>query len=141
KAGDPSNAAGRLQHRTQDAHGRGLAGAIGPEQTEDLAGAAFEVEVVHGQDLAATQVAERLGQVLDVDHGRFPGLVLVIEPDVPGPCPACQTVLPSGNSSGTFLTGAAGWSGGGVSSSMKNSSIFSTCFSFSGWAASQVRQR
>ena len=38
EAGHAGRAAGRLEHGAEDAHGRGLAGAVGPEQAEDFAG-------------------------------------------------------------------------------------------------------
>ena len=52
----------------------GLAGAVGAEQAEDFAGPGLEADVIDRVDQAAAQVAERLHQVLDLDHdGEAPG--------------------------------------------------------------------
>ena len=53
---------GREQRR-QHLDGGGLAGAVGSEEGEDLPGLDVEGHAVDGFDLA-----EGLGQVLDVDH-------------------------------------------------------------------------
>ena len=44
---------GRGRDEARDhAHGRGFAGAVGPEEAEHLAGRDREGQVVHGKDLA-----------------------------------------------------------------------------------------
>ena len=48
----------------EHARGRGLARAVGPEQTEDLARAHFEVEMIDGEDVARVH----LGELLGADH-------------------------------------------------------------------------
>src|SRR5205823_8298118 len=60
EAAQASPAARRPQDGTQHAHGRGLARAVGTEQTEDLARVRLEADVVHGHHLAAPQIVERL---------------------------------------------------------------------------------
>ena len=51
------------QQRAEDAEGGGLAGPVGPQQAEHLAGIDFEAEIVNGADLA-----EGLADVADFDH-------------------------------------------------------------------------
>ena len=53
--------AGRQQSR-EHLHRRGLAAAVRPEETEDLAAADFEVDVIDGDE-----VPKALGQVLSLD--------------------------------------------------------------------------
>ncbi len=58
------DAAGRRQIGGEDAHDRGLAGAVVAEQADDLVLFDLETDVADGQD-----VAEVFGQSFDVDHG------------------------------------------------------------------------
>ena len=53
---------GRRKQSAQDADGGRFAGAVGPEESEDLALRDLERDVVHGDE-----IAEALHQVLDVD--------------------------------------------------------------------------
>ena len=62
-------AAARRKQAAQHAEGGGLAGAVGPEQAEDLAAAHLEVDVVDGGE-----GAEFLDQLLDLDHRLVPVL-------------------------------------------------------------------
>src|SRR5262249_51277532 len=71
-AGHAGDAAGRPQHRAEDAHGGRLAGAVGAEQAEDLARPRRETDAIDRVDHAAAQVAEGLGEGLDVDHSGQP---------------------------------------------------------------------
>jgi hypothetical protein len=68
EAGDTGRPSRGPQHGAEDAHGGGLAGAVGPEQAEDLPGPGLEADAIDGVDQPAAQVPERLGQVLDLDH-------------------------------------------------------------------------
>jgi hypothetical protein len=58
-------AAGRTLERREHLDRGCLAGAVGAEEREDLAGSDIERNAIHGLDLA-----EGLDQVLYVDHGR-----------------------------------------------------------------------
>src|SRR5690349_11699949 len=64
--GDGRPAGSRFQDGAEDAKRRRLAGAVGPEQAEDLAGAGVERDVLDGVDDSPSRIAERLEQVLDV---------------------------------------------------------------------------
>ena len=66
--GDDGLAAGGPQHRAQNAHDRGLAGAVGTEQAEDLARPDLEADTVHRAHLPSPQIAIFLGEVGDLDH-------------------------------------------------------------------------
>src|SRR5439155_26185512 len=57
-AGDLGDAAGGGQVAGEDAHGRGLAGAVGAEEADDLAAGDLEADTVDGQDRA--EILERL---------------------------------------------------------------------------------
>src|SRR5581483_3459028 len=63
-AEDRGRAAVRPEDRREDAHGGGLAGAVGAEHAED--GPGRDLEVDPGQRL---EVAEALRQALDADRG------------------------------------------------------------------------
>src|SRR5262249_5750021 len=52
------------------AHGRGFAGAIGPQEPEDLARVGVETDTIDRHDLTTAQIAKRLAEVVDVNHGR-----------------------------------------------------------------------
>ena len=49
-AGDRGLAGRRREERREHAQGRGLAGPVGPEEAEDLAGADVQVDAAHGLD-------------------------------------------------------------------------------------------
>ncbi len=51
-AGDLGAAGGDRQQRREHAHGRRLAGPVGPEEAEDLAGGDLEVDAADGLDRA-----------------------------------------------------------------------------------------
>src|SRR5579862_5053688 len=63
----------RLQQSGQHAQRSGFTGAVGPEQTEDLAIAHFERNVIHHRALAALLITENLGEILDLNH-RSPAM-------------------------------------------------------------------
>ncbi len=67
-AEDGGLAGGRGGEPDHDAHGRGLAGAVGAQEAGDPAGLGGERHVVDGPEAAV-----RLGQVGDGDHGLKPG--------------------------------------------------------------------
>src|SRR3954465_14809343 len=66
---DLRKAAGRLQDRAENAHGGGLAGAVGPQQAKNLAGPGDKADVINRHNLAPTEITKRFGEVFDVDHG------------------------------------------------------------------------
>ena len=55
--------AGRREHAAEREHRGGLAGAVGAEQRDELAGADVQVDAVHDRDVA---VAGR--EALDLEH-------------------------------------------------------------------------
>ena len=57
-AGEPGGAGGRGDGPGEHADGGGLAGAVGPQEAEDLAGEDVEVDATHGLHIARV----RLGQ-------------------------------------------------------------------------------
>ena len=69
-AGDGDRAAGLGQGRGQDADGGGLAGAVGPEEGEELARPDLEADVV---DRRGRRLLVALRQVLDRDDRRIVG--------------------------------------------------------------------
>jgi hypothetical protein len=68
-----------FHQRVEHAQGRGLAGAVGAEQSGDLAVVCGEVDAVHGLDDAGLGL-ERLVQVAGDDHAEL---------RVDAPCCAC----------------------------------------------------
>jgi hypothetical protein len=60
--GDARRTLGRLEERTENLDGRRLAGAVGTEKSEDLAGGNRERNVIHSR-----QVAEAANQPLHLD--------------------------------------------------------------------------
>src|SRR5262249_48235138 len=65
--GPPDLTAVQLQQPQHRSHGGGLAGAVGTEEPDQLAGAHAEGEVVQGDD-----VAEGLAQTVELEHGDDP---------------------------------------------------------------------
>ena len=61
-ADDHAAAAGRVQ-RGHDAHGRGLARAVGADEADDLPAMDVEVHILHGVD-----IVERAVQVAHLDQ-------------------------------------------------------------------------
>ena len=66
ETGDPGMAFGGRQVAGQDAHRRGLAGPVGAEEAQNLAGFDLEAQVVHGRERPVA-----LGHVLHFDHAAF----------------------------------------------------------------------
>ena len=60
KAGDGRGARSGFQHGAEDTQRRGFAGPVGSEQAEDLAGTAFEANVVQCRNRAVLQIRECL---------------------------------------------------------------------------------
>ncbi len=73
EAGDCRPSAAGRQQAEDHADGGGFAGAVGTEQTVDLAGRDGERQVRDGNDLVAAGQREALGQVLNMNHRRTPG--------------------------------------------------------------------
>jgi hypothetical protein len=61
-----------MEQAEQQFDGRGLAGAVRAQQTEDLAPAHFEVNLIDGAGFgAAPEIFEDLGETADDDDGGF----------------------------------------------------------------------
>ena len=67
---DDAFAGGGAEQRGQEANGRALAGAVGADEAEHLAGADLEVQIRDGHEVAVD-----LGEVAKFDHGRIVRLV------------------------------------------------------------------
>ena len=68
-AGDGRRPAGGLEERREHAQGRRLAGAVGAEEAEDLAGPDLEVHAAHGLDILPLAAdLERPPQLVGLDH-------------------------------------------------------------------------
>jgi hypothetical protein len=67
--GDERAAGGRAQQRGEDPHHRRLSGAVGPEESVDLAFADLEVQAVDGAD-AALELANELFDCNGRGHGE-----------------------------------------------------------------------
>jgi hypothetical protein len=63
-----------LENGGQHAQSGGFAGAVGAQQTVDLAWAAGETDVIHGADGAAFFVLEVFAEIAGFDHLRTPSL-------------------------------------------------------------------
>src|SRR5262249_51910351 len=68
KPGDVGLARGRFEEGAEDAEGGRLAGAVRPQEAEDLTGAGREGDAVHGRDRSPGRIVEGLAQADDVDH-------------------------------------------------------------------------
>ena len=66
---------GRIKQTEQHLHGRGFAGAVRPEQTEDLAAPHFKIDIVHRARLGpAPEILEDFGQAANGDDDLAVGL-------------------------------------------------------------------
>jgi hypothetical protein len=70
-AGDGGRAGGGAQQRRQHAQGGGLAGAVGAEEADDLAGVDVQVDAAHGFDGSGTG-GEGADEAAGFDHVRLP---------------------------------------------------------------------
>jgi hypothetical protein len=71
-AGHRGRSGAGLQQRGEHAEGRGLPGAVGAEETDDLTGGDVQVDADDGMDLLLA-LAEGAGQPAGVDHARQHG--------------------------------------------------------------------
>ena len=68
---DLGRTAGRAKHCAEDSQDRRLAGAVGPQQAEDLPWPGVEADSAQGHDLPSPQIGIVLRQLVDVDHSSI----------------------------------------------------------------------
>src|SRR5216684_10802 len=85
-AANESGAVGGLEDGGQHAQGGGFAGAVGAEETVNLAGLAGKADVIDGADFTALFVLEALGQATSFDHRGTPSWEFVRQGTEPSQC-------------------------------------------------------